>query len=180
MQKITEYRDTAPLTHSTLKTVRHRTTQFFFYQQPFLLNTTFRPGNSGLLNCSGIRPSFLNIPIINSIFMPFPFMLLCAGVAMHRPKFYIFHTRFERVALNFFGVLPLLHRRFHLQSLHYVPLPSAPAMWLVRITSWRPEFNGSHFWLTTQLYPQNDRTGWRNGVNYDVFTHAPLLCLVYI
>ena len=44
-------------------------------------------------------------------------------------------------------------------------------MGLVRITSWYPEFNGSHFGLP-QLYPKNDLTGRQNGVNYDVFAQA--------
>ena len=29
------------------------------------------------------------------------------------------------------------------------------------------------FWLATQLYPQNDWTGWQNGVNDDAFAQAP-------
>ena len=32
---------------------------------------------------------------------------------------------------------------------------------------WKP------FWLATQLYPQNDLTGWQNGVNDDVCRQAP-------
>ena len=32
---------------------------------------------------------------------------------------------------------------------------------------WKP------FWLATQLYPQNDWTGWQNGVNYDVCAQSP-------
>ena len=43
-----------------------------------LLNTTFRPGNSGLL---GICPSLLNRPI-------YTFMSLCLGVATHRLKLF--------------------------------------------------------------------------------------------
>ena len=30
------------------------------------------------------------------------------------------------------------------------------------------------FWLATQLYPQNDWTGWKNRVNYDIWAQAPL------
>ena len=33
---------------------------------------------------------------------------------------------------------------------------------------WKP------FWLATQLYPENDWTGWQFRVNYDVFAQAPL------
>ena len=36
---------------------------------------------------------------------------------------------------------------------------------------WQP------FWLATQLYPQNDWTGWQNGVNYGV--EAPSIRLEY-
>ena len=43
----------------------------------------------------------------------------------------------------------------------------------VRITSWYPKINGSHFGLPTQSYPQNDWTGWQNGVNYDICAQAP-------
>ena len=32
---------------------------------------------------------------------------------------------------------------------------------------WQP------FWLATQLSPQNDWTGWQNGVNDDVWAWAP-------
>ena len=32
----------------------------------------------------------------------------------------------------------------------------------------------THFWLATQLDPQNDWTAWRIRVNYDVFAQAPL------
>ena len=32
-----------------------------------------------------------------------------------------------------------------------------------------------HFWLATQLYPQNDWTGWHFRVNYDVFAQAKFL-----
>ena len=46
-------------------------------------------------------------------------------------------------------------------------------MGAVRITTWYPKFNGSHFWLAAQLYPQNDWTGWQYGVNDDVCTPAP-------
>ena len=35
---------------------------------------------------------------------------------------------------------------------------------MVSKIQWKP------FWLATQLYPQNDWTGWQDGVNYDVFT----------
>ena len=34
---------------------------------------------------------------------------------------------------------------------------------------WKP------FWLATQLYPQNDWTGWQNGVNDAVFARASLV-----
>ena len=36
---------------------------------------------------------------------------------------------------------------------------------------WKP------FWLATQLYPQNDWTGWQNGVNYDVFALKNINCV---
>ena len=49
----------------------------------------------------------------------------------------------------------------------------AGSMGLVRITSWYPNFNGSRFWLATQLDPQNDWTATQNRVNYDVFAQAP-------
>ena len=42
------------------------------------------------------------------------------------------------------------------------------------ITSWYPEFNGRHFWLATQLYPQNDWTGWHNRMSNDEFAQDPL------
>ena len=51
--------------------------------------------------------------------------------------------------------------------------PVAKAMGRVRITSWYPNFNGSHIWLTTQLDPQNDWTGWQIHVTYDAFALAP-------
>ena len=38
---------------------------------------------------------------------------------------------------------------------------------IVSRIQWKP------FWFATQLYPHNDRTGWQNGVNYDVFAQAP-------
>ena len=34
------------------------------------------------------------------------------------------------------------------------------------------KFQRKPFWLATQLYPQNDWTGWQNGVNYDVCAQA--------
>ena len=43
---------------------------------------------------------------------------------------------------------------------------------LVRITSWYPHFNGSHFGLPPQLYPQNDWTGCQNRVDYDIFAQV--------
>ena len=47
-------------------------------------------------------------------------------------------------------------------------------MGLVRITSWCPKFNGSHFGLAPSLYPQNDWTEWQIRVNYDVpYMHTP-------
>ena len=61
-------------------------------------------------------------------------------------------------------------------------------MGAVCIMSWYPQLNGrcvhyvmlsttqsKPFWLATQLYPQNDWTGWQNGVNDDVCAQA-LLC----
>ena len=39
---------------------------------------------------------------------------------------------------------------------------------MVSKTQWKP------FWLANQLYPQNDWTGWQNGVNDDVCAQAPL------
>ena len=36
-----------------------------------------------------------------------------------------------------------------------------------------PKFNGSHFSLVPKLYPQNDWTGWQNGVNDYVIARAP-------
>ena len=50
-------------------------------------------------------------------------------------------------------------------------------MGLVRITSWYPNFNGSHFVLPPSETPQNDWTATQNRVNYDVFAQAPLLCI---
>ena len=43
----------------------------------------------------------------------------------------------------------------------------------VRIMSWYPKFNGRHFWLAIQPYPQNDWAGWQFRVNYDIFAQAP-------
>ena len=43
---------------------------------------------------------------------------------------------------------------------------------MVSNIQWKP------FWLVTQLEPQNDWTGWQNGVNYDVFAPAPF-CTCY-
>ena len=37
---------------------------------------------------------------------------------------------------------------------------------MVSKIQWKP------FWLATQLYSQNDETGWQNGVNNDVFAQA--------
>ena len=36
------------------------------------------------------------------------------------------------------------------------------------------KFQWKPFWLATQLYPQNDWTGWQIRVNYDVFAQSPL------
>ena len=54
-----------------------------------------------------------------------------------------------------------LPERFHLNEsrAHYV---------MVSKIQWKP------FWLATQLYPQNDWTGWQNGVNDDVCRQALL------
>ena len=38
---------------------------------------------------------------------------------------------------------------------------------IVSKVQWKP------FWLATQLYPQNDWTGWQNGVNDDECAQAP-------
>ena len=40
---------------------------------------------------------------------------------------------------------------------------------MVSRIQWKP------FWLATQSYPQNDWTGWQNGVNDDVCAQAPYL-----
>ena len=42
------------------------------------------------------------------------------------------------------------------QVLSTVSLLGDTTMGLVRITSWYPNFNGSHFWLVTQRDLQND------------------------
>ena len=39
---------------------------------------------------------------------------------------------------------------------------------MVSKIQWKP------FWLATQLYPQNDWTGWQNDVNDDVCVQASL------
>ena len=50
---------------------------------------------------------------------------------------------------------------------------AGPSQWgrahyvMVSRIQWKP------FWLATQLYPQNDWTGWQNGVNNDVCAQAP-------
>ena len=46
--------------------------------------------------------------------------------------------------------------------LHYV---------IVSEIQWKP------FWLATQVYPQNDWTGWQNGVNYDVCALASIIAV---
>ena len=51
-------------------------------------------------------------------------------------------------------------------------------MGLVRITSWYPNFNGSHFGLPpSEIHrtAHNDWTATQNRVNYDVFAQAPLV-----
>ena len=47
-------------------------------------------------------------------------------------------------------------------------------MGLVYITSWYPEFNGSHFGLPPSSIHQMTGPGWQNGVNDDIFAQAPL------
>ena len=42
---------------------------------------------------------------------------------------------------------------------------------MVSKIQWKP------FWLADQLYPQNDWTGWRNGVKYDIIAQALLSCI---
>ena len=37
---------------------------------------------------------------------------------------------------------------------------------MVSKVQWKP------FWLATQLYPQNDWTGWQNGVKYEIRAHT--------
>ena len=44
-----------------------------------------------------------------------------------------------------------------------------------RIPSKHPKIQWRQFWLATQLYPpQNDQTGWQNGVNNDVIAQSPV------
>ena len=53
-------------------------------------------------------------------------------------------------------------------------------MGAMHISSCYPKFNGSHFWLATQLYPKNDRVGWQLCVNHDVYAQTPFAIVLHL
>ena len=56
-----------------------------------------------------------------------------------------------------------------------MPTPTMDdTMGRVRISSWHPNFNGSHFVLPPSEIHRMTGLGGKNRVNYDVFAQAPL------